>query len=95
MTLITVNHGQMDAAAGQVRTTWAKLESQFQELQGLVNRLATAWQGDDHTAYQAAQKKWDSAAKDLNQGLSDIGKGVDTANTNFRNATRTNAGMWS
>ncbi len=94
MTLISVDHGQMDAAAGQVRTTWGKLESQFQELQGLVNRLATAWQGDDQTAYQAAQKKWDSAAKELNQGLSDIGKGVTTANTNFRNATQANVRMW-
>jgi early secretory antigenic target protein ESAT-6 len=95
MTLITVNHAQMDSAAAQVRTTWAKLESQFQELQGLVSRLATAWEGDDQVAYQAAQKKWDTAAKDLNQALSDIGKGVVTANDNFRSATQTNVRMWS
>jgi ESAT-6 family protein len=94
MTVISVNHGQMDSAAGQVRATWGKLESQFEQLQGLVNRLSGAWRGDDQVAYQAAQKKWDSAAKDLNQGLSDIGKGVVTANDNFRQATQANVKMW-
>lgn len=93
--LITVNHAQMDAAAGQVKSTWSRLEAQFGELQSLVGKLAQAWQGDDQKAYAAAQKKWNDAATDLNQGLADIGKGVTTANQNFLSAKQSNLRMWS
>jgi uncharacterized protein YukE len=46
----------MDAAAGQVKSTWGKLEAQFGELQSLVGKLAQVWQGDDQSAYAACQK---------------------------------------
>ena len=94
MPVIAVNHGQMEAAAGQVQSTWGKLESQFAELQGLVGKLAQAWQGEDQQAYSASQKKWNEAAADLNQGLKGIGNGVTTANQNFLSATQANVRTW-
>ena len=94
MPVIAVNHGQMEAAAGQVQSTWGKLESQFAELQGLVGRLAQAWQGEDQQAYGASQKKWNDAAAELNQGLKGIGNGVTTANQNFLSATQANVRTW-
>lgn len=94
MTLIAVNHGQLDAAAAQVRSTWARLESQFNELQSLVARLDSGWSGDDHAAYQAYQKKWSDGARDLNQALPEMGKGMVTANDNYRSATQANVRSW-
>ena len=95
MTLIAVNHGQMEAAATQVRTTWSALQSQFRDLQGIVNRLAQAWEGDDQVAYHAYQQKWNSAADELNRGLDSIGRGVARANENFVNAKQANVRTWA
>jgi WXG100 family type VII secretion target len=94
MTVIQVNHAQMDAAAGQVKSTWGQLSNQFSDLQGLVGRLAQAWQGDDQAAYAGYQKKWNDSATQLNQGLQDIGKGVTNANQNFLTATQVNTRPW-
>lgn len=93
--IISVNHAQMGAAVAQVRTTWTALEQQFTELQGYVKALGGAWQGVDQQAYHAYQQKWNQAAADLNSALSDIGRGIDRANTNFHNAQQANRKMWS
>ena len=94
MTLIAVNNAQMQSAVSQVRSTWRTLENQFQELQGIVGQLSQAWQGDDQAAYHASQQKWNKAAQELNQGLSEIGGGVDNASQRFMNAKQANTRMW-
>ena len=93
--IIAVNHAQMAAAVAQVRATWTALEQQFAELQGYARALSGAWQGVDQEAYQAYQQKWNQAAADLNSALSDIGRGIDKANTNFQTAQQANRRMWT
>jgi len=94
MTVIAINHGQMEAAAAQVQSTWTRLESQFAELQSLVGRLAQAWGGDDQQAFAPCVKKWNDCAANYNQDLKGMGVGVTNTNQNFLDAKQKNVRMW-
>ena len=92
--LIQVNYGAMDAGVQQIRATHNRLQAMFEDLQAQVNQLAPTWDGVAQETYLAVQQDWNRVNQALQQGLQQMGSGVDTANTNFQSAEGTNASGW-
>jgi WXG100 family type VII secretion target len=94
MSLIQVNYGALDAGVTQIRGTFNRLQAMFDDLQAQVSQLAPTWDGNAKEAYLSVQQQWNQVNHALNTALSQMGTGVDTANTNFQSAERTNTSGW-
>jgi len=94
MSIIQVNYAAMDAGAHQVRSTFSRLQAMFEDLQSQVNQLSSTWDGASKEAYLGVQQDWNRVSTSLNQALQQIGTGVDTANSNFQSAEKTNTSGW-
>jgi 6 kDa early secretory antigenic target len=95
MSLIQVNYGAMDSGVAQIRATHGRLQAMFEDLQAQVNQLMPTWDGTAQSAYIAVQQNWNTVNQALHQGLSQMGTGVDTANTNFQSAENANTSGWA
>jgi early secretory antigenic target protein ESAT-6 len=90
--MIKVNYAAMETAHGEIRSISDALGN---KLDGLKDRLQKIeWTGSDREAYQAAQNKWDTAVRDMNAVLADIGKAVGTALENYQSTEMGNAKLW-
>jgi early secretory antigenic target protein ESAT-6 len=94
MTLIKVSFTALDAGAGDIRTTYGNLQTQFDELQRMVNELLPTWDGTAREAYLGVQQQWNQLNQTLNHGLQGIGTGVTQANTTFQDTERSLTGLW-
>lgn len=94
MSLIQVNYGAMDAGVAQIRSTHARLQQMFVDLQAQVNQLAPTWNGTAQQAYLSLQHQWNQVNQSLHEGLQQMGVGVNTANENFQSAERANTAGW-
>jgi early secretory antigenic target protein ESAT-6 len=56
--------------------------------------MVASWQGSAAQDYQARQKQWDTAARDLAAVLAQIGVALGAANDNYRQAENANAARW-
>ena len=95
MSIIQVNYGAMDAGVQQIRSTHTRLQAMFEDLQAQVAQLAPTWDGTAKDAYLAVQQNWNTVNQSLHEGLSRMGTGVDTANTNFQSAETANTSGWA
>jgi len=95
MSMIQVNYGAMDAGVQQIRATHTRLQAMFEDLQAQVSQLAPTWDGTAQQAYLAVQQNWNTVNQALHDGLSRMGTGVDTANSNFQGAESANTSGWA
>jgi len=73
-------HGsQIRAAAGQI------LESNTQATNSAV-QIQDAWEGDAKAQFDLLFQKWQSGAKQMQEGLDGIANLIDSAATNYDNA---------
>src|SRR5437588_399044 len=84
-------NGEMESLFG----TWkGQASSSFQCLRSQLNQLSSTWDGASKEAYLGVQQDWNRVSTSLNQALQQIGSGVDTANSNFQSAEKTNTSGW-
>lgn len=95
MSIIQVNYGAMDAGVQQIRATHSRLQAMFEDLQAQVSQLVPTWDGTAKDAYLSVQQNWNTVNQALHQGLSQMGTGVDTANSNFQSAETANTSGWA
>lgn len=91
---IKVTFGGLEAAAGNITTQSQKVQSSLDDLKAYLAPLVSSWTGLAAENYNAHQKKWDTAAADLQQVLAAIGTAVNNAAQDYRDGERTNAGRW-
>ena len=89
-----------------LRVPYEVLESQHQvmknaslEIDGLLDTLRQGlsklnWVGADRVAYDAAQKNWDDAVRDMNNVLNEIAMAVGFARENYANVEMQNSSLW-
>jgi early secretory antigenic target protein ESAT-6 len=92
MSLIQVDYAAMEAAYTQMQSIARGMDEKLDTLRSRLQKME--WDGSDREAYQIHQAKWDTAVRDLNQILNDIGSAVGTANENYQNTETSNAGIW-
>jgi WXG100 family type VII secretion target len=90
--MIKVNYAAMETAHGEIKSISEALGSKLDSLKDRLQKIE--WTGSDQEAYQAAQNKWDTAVRDMNAVLADIGKAVGTALENYQQTELGNAKLW-
>src|ERR1041385_5948589 len=88
MSEIRLDFGALSSGAQSIASTYASLQSLFDELQHAVNPVLANWDGAARGAYQGVQGSWNQLNQELGQALHQMGRGVDVANQNFQQAER-------
>ncbi|HEY0450506.1 WXG100 family type VII secretion target [Actinophytocola sp.] len=91
---IKVSFGSLQAAAGNISTQAAKVQSSLDDLKSYLQPLVSTWTGGASEAYNSHQSQWDQAAADLQQVLAAIGTAVQRAAEDYMDGERTNTNRW-
>lgn len=94
MSEIKVTFGALGAAQGDVSTTSSRISAQLEDLKRFLAPMVVTWQGQAAEDYQAQQRRWDTAAADLNAVLARIGTALGTANESYQQVEQANAARW-
>ncbi|MEV4757078.1 WXG100 family type VII secretion target [Micromonospora sp. NPDC049559] len=89
---IKVDYARMESAHQQMQKISQEIDSKLDDLRGRLQRMQ--WDGDDRRAYEEHQAKWDSAIRDINQLLNQIGGAVGIARENYVTTEMSNAKVW-
>ncbi len=95
MTGIKYQFGNIQAGAQDINASAMAINSELDELKQMLQPLVSTWEGESAAAYNAAQAKWDTAAKELNQVLATISKSVEESNNRMSHINRVAANSWS
>lgn len=95
MSEVKVTFGEIANAQSNVSNTSTQINQLLDDLKAFLAPMVATWEGEAAMAYNEKQRQWDTAAADLNQVLSQIGVALGTANQNYQDAERRNAGLWS
>ena len=63
-------------AESSLGTTATALENSLTELTNFVNRVSSNWEGDEQVTYKGIQTKWDTAADEIRNILTQIKTGL-------------------
>ena len=92
---ITVTFGTVSQAQGDVTATVGRMNEKHNDLRNFIAPLVASWEGGASADYQALQKRWDTAAQDLNAVLGQISQMLGQAHDGYRATESANAGAWS
>jgi early secretory antigenic target protein ESAT-6 len=89
---IKVDYAVLESAHGQMQAISRTMDEKLDTLRQMLNKLQ--WNGSDRRAYDAHQAQWDSAVRDINQILNEIGGGVGIARENYVSTEMSNSKLW-
>ncbi|HZE39128.1 MAG TPA: WXG100 family type VII secretion target [Stackebrandtia sp.] len=93
MDIIKVSPAELEGFASKLQSSSAELDN---ILDGLRSKLdGMQWSGGDKESYEAQRREWDSAARDLNHLLNQIGRSVGLAKQDYVNTEGVNARMFA
>jgi WXG100 family type VII secretion target len=91
-TPIHVNYGGLDDAANQMTQIAGRIDSELETLRSKLQRMT--WEGSDREAYNTHQRNWDTAIRDLNTVLAQIGGTLSNIRQNYHDTETNNAKIW-
>ncbi len=91
---ITVTFGTIAQAQGDVSNTVARMNGQLDDLRAFLAPMVSTWEGGASSDYQVLQKRWDTAAADLNTVLMQISQLLGQANQGYQATEMANASVW-
>jgi 6 kDa early secretory antigenic target len=94
MSGITVTFATISQAQADVANTVNRIDGQLNDLRSYLAPMIGAWEGGASSDYQVLQKRWDSAAADLNTVLGQISRLLGTSHDGYRQTESANAGVW-
>ena len=95
MSGITVTFGTISQAQSDVSNTVARMNGQLDDLRAFLAPMVGTWEGGASSDYQVLQKRWDSAAADLNTVLMQISQLLGQANQGYQATESANASVWA
>lgn len=90
---IKVNYAALESAHTQMQAIAKRLDERLDTLRSALQRMD--WAGNDAEAYRQQQQAWDSAVRDINAILNEIGTAVGIAKENYLSTEMSNARAWS
>ncbi len=90
---IRVDHASLDEARQRMQRLAKEIDEQLDLVRSGLTRLS--WEGADRDAYEANQREWDAAVRDLNAVLTEIAGAVGLAHQNFVDTETTNTRLWA
>lgn len=90
--MIKVDYARMEQANQQMQKISSEIDQKLDSLRSRLQKMQ--WEGGDAAAYQAHQQQWDTAVRDINQLLNEIGGAVGIARENYVNTETSNTKLW-
>ena len=95
MSGITVTFGTITQAQGDVANTVSRMDQQLNDLRQFLAPMVATWEGGAAADYQVLQRRWDTAANDLNGVLGQISQLLGQAHAGYTATESANARMWA
>ncbi|SFR09060.1 early secretory antigenic target ESAT-6 [Lentzea waywayandensis] len=92
--MLQVTFAEIAQASSTINSSATQIEGQLGDLKSEVQKTLAGYTGDAREAYEAAQRKWDEAAADLQAVLAAIGTAVGQAGEAYEAAEKQNLGRW-
>lgn len=89
---IKVDYAVLESSNQQMQAISRTIDEKLDTLRQMLSKLQ--WDGDDRTSYEQHQAQWDSAVRDINKILNDIGGAVGIARENYVSTEMSNSKMW-
>ncbi|MEV4540697.1 WXG100 family type VII secretion target [Micromonospora echinaurantiaca] len=89
---IKVDYAVLESSNQQMLAISRTIDEKLDTLRSMLSKLQ--WDGQDRAAYEQHQAQWDSAVRDINKILNDIGGAVGIARENYVNTEMSNAKVW-
>jgi WXG100 family type VII secretion target len=90
--MIKVDYARMEQAHQQMKQISSQIDQKLDDLRARLQKMQ--WEGGDQAAYQSHQQQWDTAVRDINQLLNEIGGAVGVARENYVNTETSNTQLW-
>jgi ESAT-6 family protein len=74
--MLLVNFNSLGNAATSIDKALTTMQSQLDDLESEGKKLTASWDGEAKEAYEQRQARWQAAAKDLHQILTNIKSAV-------------------
>lgn len=94
MSGILVNFSTVTQASQDVKATAGRIKQQLDDLEAMVKRVASTWEGAAQEGYQAKQRQWDQTAKHLHEVLMKISTALQNSADNYQSTEKSNANVW-
>lgn len=92
---IRVDHGALDQASMDLKSTAKKIETRLDELENQLAPLASDWTGSAKESYRQAKQTWDTAINEMVALLDQVGMAVSSSNDEYKAADARGAGRFS
>ena len=92
---IRVTFGEIAAGQQSITGTSQHIAAQLDDLKSFLSPLVAEWTGEAAQNYQAQQHEVDTAWRDLNQVLAQIGVLLGQANENYQATEARNAARYA
>jgi 6 kDa early secretory antigenic target len=92
---VSVSFDTVSRAQSDVSNSVARMNQQHADLRTFVTQLTGTWEGKASSDYQVLQKRWDTAAQDLNAVLAEISQVLGQAHDGYRSTESANANAWA
>jgi early secretory antigenic target protein ESAT-6 len=95
MSEIHVNFESLETGASGIQGNYIKLQGTLEQLETALKPMLATWSGSAQEAYVVCKQQWEEASQALSQVLSNIGRAVGDANTNYQTAEGAALRNWS
>ncbi|MGC4804369.1 WXG100 family type VII secretion target [Micromonospora sp. DT233] len=89
---IKVDYAVLEASNAQMQSISKTIDGKLDTLRQMLSKLQ--WDGEDRAAYEQHQTQWDTAVRDINKILNEIGGAVGIARENYVSTEMSNSKMW-
>ncbi|MEU4717258.1 WXG100 family type VII secretion target [Micromonospora purpureochromogenes] len=89
---IKVDYAVLESANQQMQSISKTIDEKLDTLRSMLSKLQ--WDGQDRAAYEQHQAQWDTAVRDINRILNEIGGAVGVARENYVSTEMSNAKVW-
>ncbi|GAB3169558.1 WXG100 family type VII secretion target [Micromonospora palomenae] len=89
---IKVDYAVLESANQQMQSISRTIDEKLDTLRSMLSKLQ--WDGQDRAAYEQHQAQWDTAVRDINRILNEIGGAVGVARENYVSTEMSNAKVW-
>ncbi|MGK5550483.1 WXG100 family type VII secretion target [Actinomadura kijaniata] len=94
MSYTRANFGGLTEGEAQFSQAARALLDELSDLEGKLKTKLNQWEGGAQEAYWRFQKEWDTAAKDMQNVVAQLGVAIRDAHDNYQAAERANTGIW-
>ena len=91
---LRVTHAELDRAAGELTTTFDRIEAALGDLEKTLDPLKQDWSGEAQRSYQVAKSTWNKEMDTMKDVLTQTATAVINAKEGYQGADKKGAGLF-